>query len=578
MVASLAGAQGSAAGIGQGVGGYAGGGGGLGGGGGGRFGDSTGVQAHPEDDGGEDGKLYESRTAILTPGDRVEYKLKVEEGETLFAGAASEAFDPALSIENATGKVLAKNDDREDGDQSPFLAFRFPESGTYTLKVLSYKQAAGGKFTLKLRTFTASNASIGRSIHDFSEAHDLSHRVDVRISAKKGIVYDLRSAPAGPNGTPSFVRLIGPTGVERSDIDRVVTPDGGPVFEAMADGDYYAEYRVYGPTRFSTVLTEVPVTRTKVDAEATVELAPGALALVKFPVDAKQFVRSTLLGEAFTHSMSAPIGPGVSDGSDYRSNDPAFGYAPPWTYFLLDRDSNRDVVRIYRAAGDATFAIRSTATKVERVILRNTTALSTWKAGETISDRLDVGEIRLYRLDSASSELMRVAAESPTFRPRLDIFRLDGALANTLPYRTKHTAADDLYFPKADTFLVRLSCEGYGGSGEYRLRRDTPEPSSYVLGLTGKIAFDGTNFGLYAVTLEAGKRYQLRTDGTVPGLRTDLLDADGVFLRSQAVFLDQVRVEYFVPTRSGIHRLWLRGASGAVRFRLEFYPTPTLGD
>lgn len=575
-------AQGSAGGYGQG-GGYSGSfGGGLGGGGaGGRFGDATNVpESHPEDDAADGGRLYETRTAILTSGDRVEYKLKVEKGETLFAGATSDAFDPALAVEDPSGKTLAKNDDREEGDQAPFIAFRFPEAGTYTLKVLSYKQASGGKFTLKMRTFVASDAPLGRSVHDFPDLRDDAQRVEIRISAKRGEVYDLRETylPSPPGGLPSFVRIVGSSGVEHVDFVRVATADGSPVFEAKTDGDYYVEYASYGPTRFATDLRLVPVLKTTADGEVKVELAPGDLMLAEFSVAARDVVRTTIDGPG-AYRLTAPYAPPdrvVNPGNG--AADPAWGFGAAWVWFSFDRDSQRDVVRVYRAAGTARVAVRSYAQTRSTITLRNSTTLPEWKPGRTIKGRLEVGEVRLYRLRSASAELMCVAANSPTFKPRLDIFRLNGELANTLPVQAKHTAADDLYFPKEDDFLVRLSCDGYGGSGEFTLRRDTPPAVPLKLGATTALTLDGTDFSLYAVDLEAGKRYQLTTDepeGTA--LRADLLDEDGTFLRSQAIRFDKVTVQYFVPNRSGRHRLWLRGAAGVRRFRLEPSVAPTLG-
>src|ERR1019366_8425082 len=120
------------------------------------FGDTAGVAANsnlqnsrPEDEEG----IWETRTAVLTPGDRVEYKFKLQKGETLLASATSDSFDPALSVVDIKGAELAKNDDREEGDQSPFLICRVPEAGTYILKVLSYRSVSGGKFTVKFRSF-----------------------------------------------------------------------------------------------------------------------------------------------------------------------------------------------------------------------------------------------------------------------------------------------------------------------------------------------------------------------------------------------------------------------------------------
>jgi len=49
-------------------------------------------------------------------------------------------------------------------------------------------------------------------------------------------------------------------------------------------------------------------------------------------------------------------------------------------------------------------------------------------------------------------------------------------------------------------------------------------------------------------------------------VNVDLLDEGGQFSTCQTVGLNQVTIRYFVATRSGPHRLWLRGSPGKSRF------------
>ena len=88
---------------------------------------------------------------------------------------------------------------------------------------------------------------------------------------------------------------------------------------------------------------------------------------------------------------------------------------------------------------------------------------------------------------------------------------------------------------------------------------------------------DGVNFGLYSMDLVAGKRYELMTDQPNYFLRVDLLDDDGQFLVSQTINFDSVGMQYFVPTKSGRHRLWLRGFPGVRHFKFSQHVAPTLG-
>jgi len=535
-------------------------------------------QDRPEDE--QMQGLWESKTAVLTPGDHYDLTLKMRKGETLLAGASSDAFDPALSVMDAKGKELFKNDDREEGDQSPFVAYRFVEAGTYTLRVLSYHSVAGGKFTLTYRSFVALDPGLGDVITERAPMTDTDRRgrVAFRIPAKKGGFYDLRSVYEKRGQSTyvvSFNRMVGPTGVEHNDFKRIPGPDSAIVFQALADGDYYVEYSSNGGQAFKTSFREVATVTAKDSGEMAIDLDPGELKIVEFPVAKNQIIRTTITGAAIEDTMSAPTSPSART---ERGQDPAYGTDPMWTWFLLNVDSSRDVVRIFNAEGTALEAIRSIRDQGKQTVsFKNTESLPAWNSGEDLKSTLGIGESKLFLIQSTKSDLMRVFAGSKTFQPRLDIFRLDGELANSLSNRSTHTAGDDLYFPDAGTFVVRLTCDGFGGSGAYEMKRESLKATPYTLGSPTTMKLDGVNFGLYSVNLEKGKRYELMTDQPDNYLREDLLDEDGQFLVSQKVYFDKVDVQYFVPTRSGFHRLWLRGAPGVRHFKFQLHVPPVIG-
>ena len=193
-VSALSIGQGSAGGFGGGMGG-AGGGFGGGGVGGGNFGeqDDSGknkannpLERNPDQDNAQ--ALWTDRTAILTPGDRVEFKFKLKKGEVLLAAASSTAFDPALRVEDKDGKGLLEVDDRAEGEQSPFISFRAPAEGEYLLKVLSFRSVAGGQFTVRFRTFEPADKGYGPQTYESlpSQPFQGQMRYAVRLPAKKG--------------------------------------------------------------------------------------------------------------------------------------------------------------------------------------------------------------------------------------------------------------------------------------------------------------------------------------------------------------------------------------------------------
>lgn len=534
--------------------------------------------------------LWSAKTAILTPGDQYTLKIKVQKGDTILAGATSDSFDPALAIEDSHKKVLIKNDDRADGDQAPFIAYRFADAGDYSLKVLSYHSVAGGKFTLKMRTFKAADVTVGEGEHDGVQAVHTGQgdRVVFRLAAQKGKIYDLRPVwqrikqlQGPPFMQPdSLIDVIGPTGVDANDFQRVETPDNSSVYTALADGDYYFEFGATPrqenapPSFFKTTIVEVTPVPIHTSDEQTVEIKPGELKLFQFDVKPNQIVRTSYSNLAVGTMVGTPEGLKDATGamqsqSSVTDGSQAYGNGPAWAWFRVNIDDPNDVVRLYHGAGAVRLAVRSYVGASEKLTVKNADSLPTWQDGAPISDSLNIGDAKLYLINSTNSELMRVQGEASHFQPRLEIFTLDGQLANSLCDRQTHKAKDDLYFPDPGTFLVRLSCDGNGGSGDFELDRKGLTATPYALGSAQTMNLDGNNFGLYSVDLEAGKRYQFVVDNPGAYLDVDLLDEDGQFLRSQNIVFDKVRVMYFVPTKTGRHRLWLPGGNGTWRFKLE---------
>ncbi|CAN5668166.1 hypothetical protein BH11ARM2_BH11ARM2_00550 [soil metagenome] len=560
------------------------GGGGFGGNAGEANRDDAGNQRRPKPESDETQGLWTGRTAVLSPGDRVEFKFDGKKGETLMATAVSDAFDPALSAVDAKGKEIAKNDDREQGDQSPFLIVRFPEAGTYTLKVLSYGSKSGGKFTVRFRTFTALDAPLGPGDLTMAAptpdqtASQGSWRVVFRLTAKKGKVYDLRTPiETKPNRMGlAFVRIIGPTGVEENDVETIPVEENTPVFLAKADGDYYFEYAATlasdQPATFHSDFREVALVPAKPTETVTLDVEPYELKIVELPVKPNLIVKTSITGPV-NQKLSAPGGTKFYNGDN---SDGAYGNTSMWTWFYTNKDDANETVRIFHGTGTARFALRSYSNKPEKATLTNSESLPEWKSGQPINDDLNIGDARLYLLKSDKSELMKVFAKSPTFQAKLDIFRLNGQLANSIMDRHAHVAQDDLYFPEADTYVVRLICDGYGGSGDYTMRRDTAVPKPYALGALETLTLDGSNFGLYEVNLEAGKRYEFIVDHPDWQLGVDLIDDDGQFITSQGMNFEGVAVQYFVPPHVGRYRLWLRAGPGQWHFKLQPNIPPSL--
>lgn len=573
MVFSLAASQGSAGQYGQSV--PAPGGGGFSGGGrpSAERNDALGKKSNFESDDARN--IATIKSAVLSPGANYEIKLKMQPNEVLIAWVTSDAFDPAINIEDDRGVVLAKNDDRSENDQSPLVICHVPREATYSIKVQSLKSLSGGKFTLSYRTFLPIDVAIGKQLYGVSEANVSKHRrIVLRFKAEKGNVYDLnhvRQWTVREAGQLQLLNVYGPTAVNTADYEPIDNPSGAPVFRAKVDGDFFAEYYGDNVDRISVDYRVVPVQQISASASSTLEIPSGALAIFEFPVKENEIVHTKIAGKSLRYIVS------VDQNDAFESDDAAYGNNASFMWIRLNRDSNLDVVRAFHISGKAIVALRNSYRDMQSITISNSDKIADWESSKPSTQNIAIGESRVFLIQSTKSELMKVRITADHFQPQLDIFRMNGELANTLIDREKHIAADDLYFPNQDKFIVRVSCDGDGGSGALTMYRETLKAIIYTLGTPITMQLDGTNFGFYSVDLEAGKRYQLTTDDPANPLRADLLDEDGQFLTSSGVRFDKTEVQYFVPTRSGRHRLWLRGQVGTRKFRFEVHQPPTLG-
>jgi len=339
------------------------------------------------------------------------------------------------------------------------------------------------------------------------------------------------------------------------------------VFQAKKDGDYYLEYGMLDDKQCATNFREVSVVKARTLDDQSFDLTSGELRIVEFPVKPKLIVRTTISGGGLTAALSAP--PGSNERSSQNFSNGMWGRVRAYSWFLMNRDSTLDQTRVFYGEGTARLALRSTFGNTEKITIKNVDTLSVWNDRQAQKGSLEIGDVKLFLLKSNKSELMKVNTKAEHFQPVLDIFRLNGQIANSISDRKNHTASDDLYFPDADQFIVRLTCDGYGGSGNFALKRDSVDSLGYKLGAPQVLKLDGSDYGLYAVDLKAGQRYEFVVDHPDWPVRVDLLDSDGQFLASRRMEFDGVAVEYFVPTVSGRHRLWLRSGSGTWHFKLQ---------
>jgi hypothetical protein len=501
---------------------------------------------------------WTTRQAILTPGDRVEYKIKLTKGQVLLASATSNAFDPALAID-FNKRELIKNDDRIEGDQRPFLNFRAPQDGDYLLKVISYRSVAGGQFNVHFRVITPIDVEPNNPMKSEPQSDDYSARTFVRVPLKAGLVYD--PTPWGPQRITNFERVIGPTGVPSADFERVAFEGRATPFIALRSGDFLIEYR--GKPRGAVIeVREVP--RLAATPDATVEIAKSvSLALVEVPVEPGSLFSSTVEG----------LGMALASFGGRAEGYARVGASTGWAWFHLAAEEGRQVVRSFTAKGVLRLLVRRIETE-NALRLVTSSNLPKWDPGAPISRKLEIGTAQVFVYEAQKAELARVALQTEGFWPIFTIYTLAGAPANRYANRAT-SVRDDLWFPEAGRFLVRIGCQGDGGSGPFSLRREAIEAKPLMLGQVGSVT-DASALTVYGIDLQAGKTYSLVCPQGVVTLR-DLVDPTGTFLGRQEVLLDNMIVSYFTARVNGRHRLWFRRVQGKFDFVLRLAEAPVIG-
>jgi hypothetical protein len=85
-----------------------------------------------------DSSVYQAWTYVGSKGERIQVDV------------ASSSFDAYAILEDATGKVLSRDDDGGDGTNARIVAV-LPASGAYRIIANTYRQGAYGPYTLTVR-------------------------------------------------------------------------------------------------------------------------------------------------------------------------------------------------------------------------------------------------------------------------------------------------------------------------------------------------------------------------------------------------------------------------------------------
>ena len=571
----------------QGAGGGGFGGGGIGGGGMGgggmRAGDEQLQEVFPQRQNGDvtDRERWEFKSMILTPGDRVEWKVSGKKGQTVFLTVTSTVFDPALAILDKNDKQLAFNDDQQDGDQSPYLSFYFPDDAEYKIIVKNYHSTAGGAFKLFSWFTPTISLNLGRTSQPLkslpfeSEAGEQIYR----IQAKKGTIYGVE-APLFTSqfirNFSFFIRLIGPTGLAKQDYEILPFPGQHLVFEAKADGDYFIGYsRWYGGAgtedrlNLTTNLVNAKIVPVKQQSDTSVSLEPHEFALVQFPVNNKDIVRTRVMSsgfcEQFVHLRPKDLSPGETR---RPMNDDGFRAFPA----LLS--SGDDVVRLFGDKGDVRVMLH-TDEKPSVVHVQCTNELPDLKDGGSASE-VQLGQSQFHIVQVEKGETLTLSATGTTLEPDLTMVSSSGQANKYLDRQTHHPVAK-LHFTEKERYLLVSGAAGGGGAGVMSIHLQRAHPKQISVGQVIKGDPSDQVMNNFSITLAKGQCYQLLVQG--PNYELEVTDSDGKDLPIEANgTLRGVRFIYFTPTNGGLCRIRLPEIGPETIFKIVPVTPPSVGN
>lgn len=461
-----------------GQGGFGGGGFGGGGFGGAGIGGSQrdGQATRNEIDSRVDNLLRNRQTSsILTPGEYVEWDLKLKAGQLIYADASSSVFDPALEVFDGQ-QVVAENDDRYPGDQRPLLMWRSEQAGDFKLRLRSFRGRAGGAAQVRFRVFDTITMVEGRN--DLEVESD-STLLRLPLRARQAVLLISRS---GSNLNWSSSNTLAPPGIPlRGFMNSVNIGNQSPIY-APVSGDYYVNVSESSGSKISldweTVQpTTIELGKSYTEAKPralgawTLKLKAGEIVEVSvdgvkgyFPLMVRENVDLIPFDEATPeHHPFAPVT------STDSKNEPPFKswYTRLPTARSVAITATSDTsVRIFAVMG-------KTDIKSFRISVRSATKSFDQAAA---NGNLLPGTAQIFEFEAKASEVYRIRTTNQNFLMHFNIIdpTLEPAVfANQVEDEALQAL---LVVRKTGRHLVFVNSVGYGGGGSFSLERVEIKP------------------------------------------------------------------------------------------------------
>lgn len=421
-----------------------------GGAGGGGFG-GGGMSGKFFSDGAE-GEL-QTYNHILTPGDRGEWPIAAKKGDVVIIKASSDVFDAALEIVDEKDKVIAQNDDIEDGNQAAQVLVQFPVDGKYRALVKGYKSAAGGKYTMEIRRLKSLNM-------------DFEKPFLANFPAKGSLVLRI---PEGKGGTVAFsvytddypnISLIRANGArEKLEVERGLH-SLQTKFESSKEGASYIWFEsYYRDLPFKAIAAVSKPAPLKVSSEGSKSvLRTGHLELWEISLKKGETVEVPKLPKNLRMGMKEAMSE-----SDDKSGTPA----------LIKLAAEKHTDKYFAARDSKTiFSVMSFEENDIPYTMVVKPAARLWPGGDKISDSIGIGESRLYSVSAKMGDIIKFNGSAKAFDMVIEIHDFTGNSVSLSDDIDNFDPGMTFFVGKTGVYTVVVRSLGNGGGGAFTLTKE----------------------------------------------------------------------------------------------------------
>lgn len=436
---------------------------------------------------------------ILTAGEPNEWPLDLKQGDVVLAEAKSDVFDPALEVTDLEHKELSANDDRFPGDQRPFLTYVCPKDGKYFLRCRSFRDKAGGPFTIKRRVLKSVTLS-----QDLSTTTEWRNRDPflVRVDLEQGEFAQLADSVAYRR-----VTVLSPSGLPHVRFDWMFPEQDSCSLFAPVKGEYLVALQPLsneGHTSIALVKGKLQPFR------ADEHLPKQRLSLRTVPVKAGVVYRLEIANAPYFAQLKVVDSPSVEKFSLKNAEDNPFfpQDLPPFvgTFDLLAGREMDDRVQVFRAKRDGEILLVASPGDTSSSTLVSRPAAEVLPADKDVVADFRIGDTLYWSFTAEAGDIVKIHASTSTFRAGVVIFDPETRPVSSNVLQPDSTEMNWSFMAnKPGTHLIAASAGG--GSGRLTLRRNNVPVIPLTVGKPATTTAKTAQTAAFRFVPEAGHVY-----------------------------------------------------------------------